>query len=368
MLSLNAILAPERNNFTLVRLLSALAVLISHTLLLHSGNPANEILAGLTFYNLGEHAVNVFFVLSGLMVSMSLARASSPIDFALARILRIFPALVVCTLVIALAIGPLVTQLPPSDYFSNLTVLKFVLRTMFATTGGAELPEVFTTNPYPAMVDAPIWTLKYEIFCYFALAILVFTRAIGSSFRFAAVIAASCLLSGVVLIADWRQIPDPVDHMCRFWLCFSFGMILHRLRHVVPVSVGLVMLLGGAWWATHGTPLERIVSLFVTGYGAIWVASIPLGPLRKLTSDIDLSYGIYIYGWPITQLLVWSWPNSSTASTEMAAVVTTVIASAISWFAIEKRALAIRKPVVSRIKDWLNRNRPPHTDRRQIPA
>lgn len=84
------ILDPKQNNFNLLRLLAAAAVVISHAVFLRSGSKADEIFSGINHYDLGAHAVNVFFVLSGLTVAASWARSRSTVEFLVARGLRIF--------------------------------------------------------------------------------------------------------------------------------------------------------------------------------------------------------------------------------------------------------------------------------------
>ncbi len=348
---LDTILDPKNNNFALARLLAAMGVLVSHALLLQSGDASREILAGQTFYNLGEHAVNVFFVLSGIMVSASLARSPSLTDFAVARVLRIFPALIACTFVIAFVIGPLVTVLPIDAYVSK-SLLRYLLQTVSVTSGAADLPGVFVNNPFPSVIDAPIWTLKYEIACYVLLAMLHHGRCLESTARFTALIAVTWIAGMILLVADFTFTPAPLDHLARFWLCFSFGMVLYRLRARIPLSIVLVAAFGLAWWLARGSALERIVSLLATGYAAIWFASLPMGPLRTLTNRMDLSYGIYIFGWPITQTLIWLSPGLPILPLEAEAIVITVAVATLSWIAIEKPALARRGRIAEVLRSW----------------
>ena len=66
------ILPPDRNNFSSIRLAMALSVLVSHSYWLATGRPALEPLYRWTHHSLGEHAVQVFFFLSGVVVAQSL--------------------------------------------------------------------------------------------------------------------------------------------------------------------------------------------------------------------------------------------------------------------------------------------------------
>ena len=98
------ILEPQNNSFGVLRLAMAGAVLVSHSYFFVTGETSAEPLYRWTGHTLGEHAVQVFFFLSGIMVTESLARSRGAIDFATARVLRIFPGLIVCVLLTALVI------------------------------------------------------------------------------------------------------------------------------------------------------------------------------------------------------------------------------------------------------------------------
>ncbi len=108
-LVLSEILKPDANNFGLIRLGLAFAVLVSHAFYFRTGTPKSEPLTAWTGHSLGEHAVQVFFFLSGLLVAQSLAHSRGLADFATARALRIFPGLFVCVLLTALVLGPAFT-------------------------------------------------------------------------------------------------------------------------------------------------------------------------------------------------------------------------------------------------------------------
>jgi peptidoglycan/LPS O-acetylase OafA/YrhL len=121
LLRVGQILDPKQNNLNLLRLFAAATVVVSHAVFLRSGNKADEILAGVTYYNLGDHAVNVFFVLSGLTVAASLARSSSITEFLIAQALRIFPALAACALLL-IFVGALVTICTPAQFLADTRV------------------------------------------------------------------------------------------------------------------------------------------------------------------------------------------------------------------------------------------------------
>lgn len=153
---------PRDNSFGVVRLAMALAVLVSHSYLFLG---LQEPLERWTGHSLGEHAVQVFFILSGIVVTESYRRGRGLADFAVARALRIFPALVVCVLLTATLIGPLMTTRTLAEYAGDPGVVRYVMKTLLLITGAAPLPGVFETLPAPGLVNMSLWTLKFEVMC-----------------------------------------------------------------------------------------------------------------------------------------------------------------------------------------------------------
>ena len=97
-------LDPAHNSFTLVRLALAVLVILSHSFVLATGNRVADPFTAWTGYSLGDHAVNVFFVLSGIVTTASLLRLRSTHRFLVARLLRVIPAVVVFAVLFALGL------------------------------------------------------------------------------------------------------------------------------------------------------------------------------------------------------------------------------------------------------------------------
>ena len=350
---LSQILDPKQNNFNMLRLLAAAAVVISHAIFLKSGQKGDEILAGITYYNLGDHAVNVFFVLSGLTVAASLARSSSIPEFLVARWLRVFPALAACVVLLVL-LGVIVTICAPTQFLADSRVWRYGLKTLLLSSAATGLPGVFEANPHPSVMNASIWTLKYEMACYLALALIGFAGLLRRR-QFTYVLATSWVVAGGFLLLRAGHDALPIDQAARFWLCFSFGVSLYVFRDKVPLSIMGVLALSLTLWIAVGTGWERIVSPLTTGYGAVWLAKMPIGPLRSLTNKMDLSYGIYIFGWPITQTLVLEWPAIGTFAIVSASLVLSASVAIPSWFFVERPALRARKSVMTMLENLTGR-------------
>lgn len=184
-------------------------------------------------------------------------------------------------------------------------------------------------------MNASIWTLKFEVACYAVLALIGYVGFLRK-FRFATVLALSSTIVGGFLLARFGHDTAPIDQAARFWLCFSFGVGLYVFRDYIPLSIIGVTVLGLALWLAVGTGWERSISPIATGYGAVWLAKMPTGWLRDLTNRIDLSYGIFIFGWPITQTLVLALPDTGRFNLVSLSLILAAGVALPSWFLAER--------------------------------
>ena len=340
---LGDIMDPERNSFGVLRCLMASLVLISHSYLFYYGTPAAEPLTSLTGRSLGEHAVQVFFFLSGLLVAQSFDRSRSVFDFAAARVLRIFPGLAVCVVLTALVLGAGMSELGPSQYYSNTGVLAYIAKTISLSTGSAPLPGVFENLPFGQRVNTSLWTLKYEVICYVALGLL------GLAGLFRANAKGACTLAlAIVSLAVFTGSPaNPddyglLDNLRYFALFFAPGAAAYLWRDKLIIS-GLVLIpLLALFVVTIGTQFTELASAAFLGYAALWAASKTFGPLRGACNRLDLSFGIYIYAGPIQQALIETIPGIQPLSIAALAFVSVVPLAILSWVFVEQPSLKLR--------------------------
>ena len=331
-------LIPEDNSFGAVRLAAALAVAVSHAVEITVGHLSWDYVQQTTGYTLGQHAVHVFFILSGFLVTASLMRTSDLTRFAVARVMRIFPGLIVCAIFTVAVLGPLITVCPLSSYFADTGILKYLAETTLLITGRAELPGVFTSNPLAGQVNNSVWTLKYEVLCYAGLGLAFAAGMLRTGFRSQAwlwlaifVFAASYLLPGLI---EAKTGPDVIR---RFGLCFALGSAAFFARHYTGklwlVVISLVALL--AFWST---PLMVPVMVWFEASVVFWLANLRCPSLARVTLKHDLSYGIYLYGWPVSQALVQLMPNAMPVQIAALTLLILVPLAAASWHLVEKPA------------------------------
>jgi len=345
------ILTPETNSFGVLRFAIRTLVLISHSYLYSAGTSDVEPLQSCLGRSLGECAEQVFFILSGVMVAQSLDRRRNVAEFLVARVLRIFPALIVCVLATALLLGPAVAKLSPVDYFTSPDLFSYVAKTLTLSSGSAPLPGVFETNAYAGYVNSSLWTLKYEVACYFGLAALGAAGLFEQRWRWVVAGGLTVLVATVSL-----SLPsDPADfgfvENLRYFTVFFFGGVLaYLLSSHLPIVGGLLLPLFIVFAVSVHTPFAEVGALLFLGYAALWAATKTFGPLRGLCNRFDTSFGIYIFAGPIQQTLVSAFPSLPPLLVAEAAFILVLPLAFVSWIFIERPSLRLRPHVASLLK------------------
>ena len=162
------------NHLNLLRVIAASMVLVSHSFVLVSGNPASEPWHDLIGRSPGGVAVDVFFIISGFLVTGSLQRQGSISGYLAARALRIYPGLWVALLLTVLAVGLMgLSTLSTPAFFADGQTWRFLARNAVMVAGGEGLlPGAFLGNPLPGAVNGSLWTLRYELRLYLLLALV----------------------------------------------------------------------------------------------------------------------------------------------------------------------------------------------------
>ncbi len=336
-------LGSNRDNFGIIRLVLALAVVVSHAGSVTTGLAELEPLKASTGFTLGEHAVNGFFAVSGFLVAMSFERRGWK-DYALARSLRILPGLIAATFAIALVMGPALSTFAPAAYFSEPGTWRFIMQTLTTFKSTAQLPGVFQDNPFRFPMGT-VWTLKYEILCYFGLGVA------GALGLFRQRLLVMIVLAGLFLSIAGLDILRPdagkgLQTALRLPFIFGLGAGLYVWRDKVSLSWAVVALLAGACVLTHGTFAYKAMLFAAEVYGVLVLALGP-GAGRLPDPKADLSYGTYLYGWPVQQALHALFPATAAAVLFVPSLIITLLVAAASWYGIEKPALRIKARLLS---------------------
>lgn len=342
------------NNFNLIRIVAALAVLVSHSFPIALGKGAHE--PSLGAIGLSMVAVDVFFVTSGFLVTASLFNRQSTIDFVLARFLRIFPALWVMLLLTVFALGLSFTTAPAREYLASMGVYKYLAKCATLLAGVSfNLPGVFHANPYPDAVNGSLWTLPYEVRMYAILvlgwAILAVMKAERSQWMQRAIVAAA-VVACVMLIGTHALRPSAGSPFVRLFYMFFAGSAFHvlrsriMLRHTVFWALAAVVVFTALF--AHGA--FYFVYALALPYLLFWLAYVPGGPVRHYNRLGDYSYGTYIYAFPVQQAVSALAPGITVLGLGLSAAGLTLLLAALSWHLLEQPALALKGRAVGHAK------------------
>lgn len=355
---LSTILARGHNNFDLVRIAAAASVIVSHAFTQVHGTEAAEPLASISVYTLGQHAVNVFFLLSGLLVAASLDRTPSLVTFATSRALRIFPGLIACVVLVAFVLGPIVTTHRIGDYLTSPNLYAYTIGTIGLAATGTPLPGVFDTLPEAGAVNIPLWTLKYEVLAYAFLTIVatlgIWRRPVLFWLFFASLVFVHTVGE---LTHELPAEHGLLGHLSRFTLCFFLGAAAYRLRHLIRLSPHGAVLAAALLLVTNGTAFEESVGYAAVGYLTFCFAALPMQGLRSLCARGDISYGLYIYGWPVAQSLLLIAPGIGPIGLAAASLLCAGLIATGSWFLVERPALDLKRLTAPRETSTSSRRR-----------
>ncbi|ODT65258.1 MAG: hypothetical protein ABS75_32260 [Pelagibacterium sp. SCN 63-23] len=347
--SLGNILDARNNSFNAVRLMAALAVFVSHAFLIAPAGGHWEPLDG-SAYNLGQISVNIFFFLSGMMLSRSYALKPNLGQFVVARLLRIFPGLVVCGVVTAWVIGALNTALSPVAYFSDVQTLTYPLRILLQFNN-AELPGVFAYGLEPGEVNVPLWTVKFELLAYGAMLFVPLLGLFGSKW-FSLVLTVG--FGAMLMVSTATQVFDTnvIGSIVRFGFSFSLGMSAFLYRDQIKANwvlaiAGIVVTMFSPPWAG-----AHVFSILAFAYLAITIGGTTLPVLTGATSRNDVSYGLYLYAFPIQQALIAQFGHTIETSLlfSVLALLVSMVAAYASWIFVEKPALSMKGAFAARTR------------------
>ena len=294
----------------------------------------------------GLLAVGGFFVLSGFLITRSYETSNSAGRFLWHRFLRIFPGFWVCLIVTALILGPiayvrefgttsgyLFGQDTPWDYIFGNALLVIRHNTIGTLTAGL---------PFPNELNGSLWTLQWEFLCYVAIGVLGATSILSRKPLVVVLLAAALLvlLAGSMYVFHSRGL-TVVSRLLLLMNFFAMGSAAYLFRSWIPMR----------WWMALVAVLAVVVTLPTVVVGLIvppclaylvLYAAMNL-PMRSFDRRLDLSYGLYVYAFPLQQLLTIYGFNRLGFPIYLAAAISMALAIAMaSWFLIEKAALSLK--------------------------
>ena len=341
----------NRNNgegpgFNALRLILSLTILAAHSGWVAGADTSEDWTGfhGIFLLSL----VPAFFALSGFLVTGSAVRTGAVRPFIALRAIRIVPALFVEITLSALVLGPLLTSWALRDYFSDIRFWEY-----FGNVVGRirfELPGVFEGNPVAGVVNQNLWTLKPEFYCYIVMAGMIAVGLLGRRRLFAILSLATVLGATVAAFATGFGMSGGNYHWTVVVFYFLVGCLYFQWRDHLKIHWALFVFSLLASVALMAAPREYafFVPFFLT-YCVIYVGLLPLH-LPARIKKLDVSYGIYLYGFPIQQAII-SQTDLFHANGPLLFAISApivVLFALFSWLWIEKPFLAVKPYVLGK--------------------
>lgn len=343
------------NSLNLFRLVLAATVLFAHSFYI-AGQGVGPQIHG---ENLGGWAVAGFFVLSGFLITRSRLR-TGPGDYLLHRIARIFPAFLVCLGVTAFVFAPLAALIEHGTLAGFLstpvTPLEYIWGNITLYIDHYTIGTTLQSVPYPGAWNGSLWTLFYEFLCYILVWVLgglaLFRRTpLVAGVAFAVSLA---VWIGIGLAQRWGLDESFVlfAKLAPFFLGGSLVYFLveragiNRYLGIGALVVAAVLIAAVPRWG------GQAAAPFLA-YGLLWLSAVV--PQPGWIARNDVSYGFYIYAWPVQQLTVLL--GVAALGMPVYIVVTIAVTFALawaSWVGIERRAMLWARPAGNHL-------RPPET-------
>lgn len=338
--SLEQCVASGEDNILLLRLIAALLVVLGHSFVLAgdlraAGDPIHQLLPRTHAHLVG---VALFFTISGFLITLSYQRRPDLVRFLRARFLRLWPALAVVIVLTAFVLGPILSTLSPRDYFASAdggsTAVGYFWGNLSLFDLRQTLPGVFASNPIARIVNGSLWTIPYEATLYLCVA----AAGAAGLLRFPrlATVLIAAVIGIAVLWPTYGGGPYPKSLALlglQLGACFGAGSVACLLRRHVPVSSAIMLALAIVSLLARETPLMWLAVV----YFVFWFAYVPKLPSMPL--GLDLSYGTYLWAFPVQQTIVAIGHVATPLALFAIATPIVLAVAAVSWLCVEQPAL-----------------------------
>lgn len=346
---------PTSNSLDFLRLVLAISVIVAHSFALSGlgSDPLSRATHGQE--NLGGLAIAGFFIISGYLITQSYRRSTTVWRFLWHRFLRIYPAFWVCLVTTVVVFAPAMYLLTYGTvsgypYRCNESIANYLVANFAIKIEQHGICGLLAHNPFPGAVNGSLWTLYDEVRCYLAIATIGVMGGLGGR-KWALVVSTTILyvVYGVsVIFPESHALPLMGGQFLRNGAFFFAGCLFNLYSPRIPVRTALALaclmlvimssLIDGAY---------ALTSVIALPYFVLWLAT--KLPLRNWGKYGDYSYGLYIFAFPVQQIL-------ALANTQQSGVIVfigqsvayTFIFAFLSCHLVERPALKLKRLTLSR--------------------
>lgn len=328
------------NSFDIIRHVAAIMVIYSHHFALSGMKEPSFFGVG----SFGSCAVLIFFSISGYLISQSFMRSKSNYSYAKKRILRVYPGLAICLIFTIYVCGGLLGRESFFDWVSSFEAIKTYFRVILLTGVGVVgvQPEGINFFTYDYILsntmNGSVWTLFFEVFDYIAIA---FALSLFKKHNIGVFLLLICSIILQVICIEYGITKLALRATSLFTIPFAFGALLFIYKekwfycNKVKFSILLLSILI-MYLSVGNEMLSKTIYPVAVCYVTLLIGLSFKDVLIK--GRFDFSYGIYIYAFPIQQIVINETNLGFVASMAMSLILTTIMAS-LSWFCVEKPML-----------------------------
>lgn len=347
------------NNLTIFRIFLAMLVIFGHSFFLTKLGIDNQEPFKRIFEHVyaGSIAVKIFFILSGMMLTNSLIKKLSSDhysldnhkekafnicikDFLIKRCSRIFPGLIALLFFTTFIVGPLFTESTLLSYFKDSGIYYYFKYNILLDTVYT-LPDVFSHNVFTT-VNGSLWTLRYEFICYLFLAFIFFIMMIQNKFKkinFLENIFLVIIISNIFFCYDNNWVNLESYLLPTF---FSLGCLIALYSPRINLNKSLkifIFLLSLLFIFLCLDFKDKLLVNILIPIAVFLLSFLILNSsiLKNIILKSDPSYGIYLYGYLIQQILVSCLPSLSLFNHFVLALTLSTFVGYLSWFLVEKK-------------------------------
>lgn len=339
----------HKNNLHFLRFLLATLVIVGHAYALTDPGNTHHYRGHYVFSSLTALSVNAFFIISGYLIYHSLMHTGTYRQYLTNRLLRIVPLFYIVIILTVLACSFFFVPVQDRPYWQQTGTWDYLLNNLTIFRLTHTIPGVFISNPEP-LVNGSLWSIPYEIICYLCFSALFLFRDCSRQ-KDLIMIAGYIACTAVYLsVHVFHLLPGSgvTDTLTRCLLLFFTGMMTARFlppAGISPLTALLCFLaFAGLYYFRQHLFYEDLYMLFVFPFSLfiMYIAFVPNRLLPRFAKLGDASYGIYLTGFPVQQMLISHFPGWHPLANAAATCLIVVPLAFASWHYIEKPILSLK--------------------------
>ncbi|MDE9484194.1 acyltransferase family protein [Xenorhabdus bovienii] len=340
-MQLSTILNKDNNNLDIIRIIAACMVIYGHAYAISPKIGEDDLINTLLRFDYsGSLAVKIFFFISGLVVSNSLLKNRNILNFIISRFFRIWPALIT-TIVFGYLISICLSTISLEQFTKDAPFFKYFFNSMTLKFTWS-FPGVFEGNNINTF-NGSLWTIPYEVGAYIimacSLSLVNYHRNISIALCIIVIID-PILLNGIIFTNSMHN-----EEIKFLPFCFSLGVLFSIIKDYIKINLSNLLMLFFIMTILKYQGSNLYIPFFYLTffYFILYLSSVKIMLLLK--PKYDISYGVYLWGFPVQQFIASYIGNMSIILNQIVSVIVALFFGFISWVIIEEKMMKIGRNI-----------------------